>query len=204
MPEKETFRNYGAHLRGTWSYIREIERSIAAVQSAFMKNRYEAVGLAVEEGLKVLAKKIGEEEMRQDLVREAESSKMLKAIHLANRTNAEIRKGIRELGIDRVIQISTEQGVDEEVARDIALEAMSDSAAYYDHAASWMESYLNDGEPRSVSEVKAAAIKAGMLPEKDHPDFKKKWSTMKAEASKKNLSGGKRGYWQKPRAEPLH
>lgn len=190
-------KNYAAHIEGSYEEHRTIDKTIAAIQNVYNMSRWDAISYLFKLGAEMGLKYVQDEVERQDARAVLVKSKLLDIIRAESRHDDEIRKGMGELGVERVISVAKANGLDEKSVREI-LEKIRVQTPYKEAAAHWLDSYLSDYRSRSTVEVKKDAIKDGILPKEDDPSFDNQWATMRSIASRLGFTRGtERGEWQK-------
>ena len=189
-------KNYAAQITATWEEHGAIDRAIAAIQNVYDMKRWDAISYLFKIGAEVGLKHVEDESERQNAHRVLIKSKLLDVIRAESKHDDEIRKGMSELGMERIISSATANGLDESIVRDI-LERIKMEMPLTNIIAQWLEDYMSDYKPHKTEEVKREAIKNGLLPLEDDPSFEGKWATVRVVANRVGLSGGKYGEWQK-------
>jgi hypothetical protein len=190
-------KNYAAHIEGSYEEHRMMDKTIAAIQNVYNMSRWDAISYLFKLGAEMGLKYVQDEAERQDAKAVLVKSKLLDIIRAESRHDDEIRKGVGELGVERVVSAARVGGLNEDSVRAV-LEEIRVRAPYKETAAYWLDSYLSDYRSRSTIEVKKDAIKDGILPKEDDPSFDNQWATMRSVASRLGFTRGtERGEWQK-------
>ena len=198
MLEKEWYRNFAAHIRGPREFIEGIDRMIATVQNELNVSRVEAIAQIFLWGLHAAVGEVKDEEVRREMRATGIKLKLMRAIRDERRDDQELKAALREMGLDRVVEVAEKAGLTEEDVNEVVASLKADMS-WYDKTSIWLDTLLSDGEERSVQSVQRAAMAAGILPiDPATEDFEDQWGNMRTVASRMGVSrGGKRGYWQK-------
>lgn len=190
-------RHFSCYIEGSDEEINSIMRAISALQNVYNMSYWNAVAHLFRLGAQVAMQDAKNENDRDEIRRGLIKHRLLQSIRRESQEDQEIRKGMTELGIERIVQTAKRDGLDEAEVRNV-LDKIKTEMPYKDMAAQWLDSYCSDYRPHKTEDVRADAIKDGMLPSENDPSFESKWSMMRSVAGRMGLSGnGKWGEWQK-------
>lgn len=184
------------YIEGPEEEVDAIMRVISAVQNTYNTSYWDAIARLFRAGAMAMSEDVKSEQEREKVRRGLLKQRLIEVVKEESREDTELRKGMVELGVERIVSAARTAGMDESEVRNI-LEKVQADAPYSSLAAQWLDEFLGDYKSHSTDDIKEAAIESGVLPEKDDSSFESRWSTMRTVANRMGFSGGKWGEWQK-------
>ncbi len=191
-------RSYTAYVKGDPDRIMLLEKQITITMNDRGLNRTEVVTRAFYQGLGQL---VNDSENQDD----AELEKLQIRCEIMNRANErrvtkeKLHLIYIELGLEEAQRYAEAAGIEVDFnsyMSDFIIPMESWSVV----ALRWLKETLADGESYSVESIQSKAMSQAILPGEDNDDFQRSWTNLKSLASENNMSGGRRGFWQLPKA----
>jgi len=197
-------KNFAAYIEMYPEDVGKIDAMIVAIQNQMNLSRWDAIGQMFIWGFEVGASKLKDEVLREDVRRVLVSRKLADALDRERRHNKKIYAAVKELGYEQAMAIATREGLevrDVEEAIKRARPNDSSDAPHHERADTWLMELLEDGRGWKVEEIKERAVKDGWLPKEGVDEYKevytKEWNMLRRIAGKREVSGMRRGVWQK-------
>lgn len=200
--QKEWYRNYSAHIRGSPDVIMAIEKTISNITNIFNCNRNDAIARLFNFGC-MYAQENGDEALRDTDIQKDQSIAVALFRQRAKRSrSSKLGELYFAMGEDEFRVWCSENNQDPEptvlLYRDLRLPTTSTYASESDKIAAWLEFALRDGELHKAEDVVQEALNAGLLPDKTSDNYEVAERNLRSIASRRGFTSKLRGYWNLP------
>lgn len=195
-------KNFAAYIEMYPEDIGKIDALIVAIQNQLNMSRWNAIGQMFIWGFEVGMNKLEDEVLKEDVRRVLISRKLADVLDRERKHNKRIYAAVQELGYEQAVEIATREGLEgSDIKKAIERAKPSGDVPQHERANMWLLELLNDGKEWEIEDIRKEAVEAGWLPREGADEYdesyRKGWNLLRQIATKKRLSGAKRGVWQK-------